>query len=294
MAHVRFQSVVVLALLAACGGGSNIEPPPPHATKLALTVQPPAQAQSGISLTPAPAVQLQDDQGAAVAQAGVPVTVAIASGGGSLTGSATVNTSAAGLATFSGLGIHGTVGSRTLAFTAPELTGATSGTIDLSAGAAAVITALAGDQQTAGPGTPVATAPSVAVTDGDNNPVASVAVGFQVTAGGGAVEPAAVNTDASGHASVTSWTLGPAPGPNTLTATVFGHPRSIGGLHGHRERRCGDDQRNDQPLHPAFVAGESNPSHDAQRSGPAKIPVTADADSFGAPRPGQRDPGRPS
>lgn len=226
MAHARLPSVVLLALLAGCGGGSNVEPPPPHATKLAVSVQPPTQAQSGISLAPPPAVQLQDDQGAAVGQAGVPVNVAIASGGGSLTGSTTVNTSAAGLATFTGLGIHGTVGSRSLVFTAPDLTAATSGTIDLSAGAAALIVAGAGNQQTAGAGSQVAIPPSVTITDGDNNPVAGVAVGFQVTAGGGAAEPSAVNTNSSGVAAVTSWTLGAAPGPNSLTATAAAIPGS--------------------------------------------------------------------
>jgi subtilisin family serine protease len=150
----------------------------------------------------------------------------MASGGGSLTGSTTVNTSAAGLATFTGLGIHGTVGSRSLVFTAPDLTAVTSGTIDLSAGAAALIAAGEGNQQTTGSGSPVAIPPSVTVTDGDNNPVAGVAVGFQVTAGGGAVEPTAVSTNNNGVAAVTSWTLGAAPGPNSLTATAAAIPGS--------------------------------------------------------------------
>ena len=226
MAHNRFPFLVLLALLANCGGGGNVEPPAPHATKLALSVQPPAQAQSGVNLAPPPGVQLQDDQGAAVAQAGVPVTVAIASGGGSLTGSTTVNTSAAGLATFTGLAIHGAVGSQSLIFSAADLTAVTSGTIELSAGAAGSITGTAGDQQTAGPGTPVAIAPSVTVTDGDHNPVAGIAVDFQVTAGGGTVDPSSVSTDANGVAAVAGWTLGPAPGPNSLTATTAAIPGS--------------------------------------------------------------------
>src|SRR5882672_11158422 len=98
--------VLLLALLLGCGGGS-VEPPPPRATKLALSVQPAAQAQSGVSLTVQPAVQLQDDQGVAVSQTGVPVSVVIASGGGSLTGTTIVNTSSNGRATFAGLAIRG-------------------------------------------------------------------------------------------------------------------------------------------------------------------------------------------
>jgi len=71
LAQLRFSSASA-RVLAACGGGSNIEPLPrmPQAGQLTVN-QPPAQAQSGISLRPVPAVQLQDDQGAAVAQAGV-------------------------------------------------------------------------------------------------------------------------------------------------------------------------------------------------------------------------------
>jgi subtilisin family serine protease len=214
-----------LALLVGCGGGDNVEPPP-RATKLAIAVQPASQAQSGVPISPPPAVQLQDDQGAAVAQAGAPVGVSIASGGGSLVGPTTVNTSSSGQATFTGLGIHGSVGPRSLVFTAPDLAAVTSATIDLSAGAAALIVAGEGNGQTAGPQGRVAIPPSVTITDGDNNPVAGIAVGFQVTAGGGVVEPSAVSTNSSGVATVTSWTLGAAPGPNTLTATAGAVPGS--------------------------------------------------------------------
>jgi subtilisin family serine protease len=220
--HLRF--ALLLALLAGCGG-DNAEPPPP-ATKLAIAVQPASQAQSGVPISPQPAVQLQDDQGAAVSQAGAPVSVTIASGGGSLLGPTTVNTSSSGLATFTGLGIHGSVGPRSLTFTAPELTAVTSSTIELSAGAAALIVAGEGNGQTAGSGSPVPVRPSVTITDGDNNPVAGIAVNFQVTAGGGAVEPSTVSSNSDGVAVVASWILGAASGPNTLTATTDAVPGS--------------------------------------------------------------------
>jgi subtilisin family serine protease len=158
-----------------------------------------------------------------VGQAGVPVSVSIASGGGSLTGATTVNTASNGRATFTGLGIHGTVGPRTLAFTSPDLTAVNSGTIDLSAGAAALIAARDGSQQTAAAGGAVAIRPSVIVTDADNNRVSGVPVTFQVASGGGTVDPATpVSTNADGIAAVTSWTLGPAQGANTLSATSSG------------------------------------------------------------------------
>ncbi|HEX8384538.1 MAG TPA: cadherin-like domain-containing protein, partial [Rubricoccaceae bacterium] len=63
------------------------------------------------------------------------VTDAIASGGGTLGGTATATTNASGTATFTDLAIAGTVGDRTLSFSAAGLTGATSDTISLTAGA---------------------------------------------------------------------------------------------------------------------------------------------------------------
>jgi hypothetical protein len=85
------------------------------------------------------------------------------------------------------------------------------------------ITLKAGDVQRAVPGTAVAIAPSVAVTDADANPVAGVPITFRVTAGGGSVTPAGpVNTDQQGTAAVSSWTLGPTAGDNRLSASGAG------------------------------------------------------------------------
>ena len=209
-----------LLLAAACGGGESTPPPNP-ATALALVAQPANQAQSGITLTAQPVVQLQDGQGASVAQAGVPVTVSIADGGGSLVGVTTVHTVADGRATFIGLALRGPIGPRTLTFASAGLSAVTAETIELTAGAAALIVAVDGDQQTAAVGATLATRPSVAVSDADNNRVSGVAVTFEVASGGGTVDPPTpVTTDANGVAAVVSWTLGTAPGANTLRATA--------------------------------------------------------------------------
>ncbi len=64
----------------------------------------------------------------------VTVTAAIGSGGPALGGTTTATTDGTGLATFTNLQITGTVGSRTLSFSATGLTGATSGAINLTAG----------------------------------------------------------------------------------------------------------------------------------------------------------------
>jgi subtilisin family serine protease len=114
-------------------------------------------------------------------------------------------------------------GSRTITFTSPNLAPVTSGTIALSAGAAATIAVDDGNGQNAATSSVVPVPPSVVVTDADNNPVPGVPVTFQVTAGGGMVDPTTpVNTNSDGIASVTSWTLGPAAGPNNLSASASG------------------------------------------------------------------------
>ncbi|HVM44018.1 MAG TPA: Ig-like domain-containing protein, partial [Gemmatimonadales bacterium] len=89
-------------------------------------------------------------------------------------------------------------------------------------GPAANVTKVAGDGQTATAGTAVAVAPTVKVTDASSNPVSGVAVTFAVATGGGIITGATPTTNASGLASVGSWTLGASAGANTLTATVSG------------------------------------------------------------------------
>lgn len=214
----RLWSFALIALAVGCGGGGT-EPPPPQAASLALIIQPSTQSRSRVNLAAQPVVQLQDDQGAAVSQEGVPITVSIANGGGSLSGTTTVSTASNGQATFVELAVGGAVGPRTLVFTSPNLTPVTSATIDLSAGTAAAVAANGGDGQSAGAGNALATAPSVVVRDADDNPVGSVPVTFEVTAGGGTVDPAtAIITDGDGVATVSSWTLGLTPGLNSLRA----------------------------------------------------------------------------
>jgi hypothetical protein len=77
-----------------------------------------------------------------------------------------------------------------------------------------------GDNQSVKAGDVVATRPSVKVVDANNRAVPNVAVTFAVASGGGTVTDATPSTDANGVATVGSWTLGFAAGPNTLRATL--------------------------------------------------------------------------
>jgi adhesin/invasin len=85
---------------------------------------------------------------------------------------------------------------------------------------AATVTGVAGGNQTAAAGTAVPIAPSVRVTDAFGNVVADVPVTFSVLSGGGQVTNGLRLTDSQGIATVGSWILGPAAGPNTLAARV--------------------------------------------------------------------------
>jgi hypothetical protein len=197
------------------------------ASQLSITTQPSATGASGSAFAEQPAIQLRDASNNVVSQAGVAVTAAIASGGGTLGGTLTATTNASGVATFTDLAITGTAGDRTLQFTAPGLTPVTSGTIAITAGSAAQIVIQAGNNQTATVGSAVSLAPSVIVRDANENPVSGVSVTFAVATGGGSVTGAVSTTNASGVATLGSWTLGNTAGENTLTATITGSDPAV-------------------------------------------------------------------
>jgi len=189
------------------------------ATQLAVTTQPSTSVQNTLVFGIQPVVQLRDVNGNNVSQAGVGVTVTIATGGGTLGGTATANTNGSGQAVFAGLSITGTVGGRTLSFTSLGLASATSGTVTITAGPATTLAKSAGDGQSAPVGTAVAVAPAVLITDVSGNPVNGTSVTFAMTSGGGSVTGASATTNSSGVATVGSWTLGAVAGSNTLSAT---------------------------------------------------------------------------
>lgn len=89
---------------------------------------------------------------------------------------------------------------------------------------AANITANSSVAFTALPGTPVTNLPSVLLSDTKGTPVAGAVVTFTVTSGGGTVTGATATSNASGVATVGSWTLGSAAGANTLSAQTGSLP----------------------------------------------------------------------
>jgi hypothetical protein len=218
--------VAVLLVLVSCADGSTPNSPAAGATKLFLTVAPSASAQNRAVFATQPVVQLQAANGRAVSQGGVPVTVTISVGAGTLDGPATVETAANGTATFANLSIRGSTGSRTLTFSAPGLSSATA-TVVTTAGVPTGLEVSAGDGQLEAELLAVPVAPAVKVVDADGNGVPGVLVTFAVTGGGGAVTGATAETNPQGIARVGQWTLGLA-GVNTLSASAAGVGTSVG------------------------------------------------------------------
>src|SRR5256712_3569955 len=76
--------------------------------------------------------------------------------------------------------------------------------------------------QSAPAGSAVSSPPAVTVHDASGNPVAGVTVTFTPAAGSGSVTGGTQTTNASGIATVGSWTLSTTAGTNTLTAAASG------------------------------------------------------------------------
>lgn len=91
-----------------------------------------------------------------------------------------------------------------------------------TAGPAAAMEVVQGDQQTAFVNAPVPINPIFRVVDADQLPVVAAAVQFEVIDGGGSASPlGSVSTDSEGRVYVQSWTMGPQPGENRLRAKLI-------------------------------------------------------------------------
>jgi len=153
--------------------------------------------------------------------AGVPITFAVVTGGGSVA-PLTAATDSLGVArTTATLGPA--AGANSFRASAAGIAAVTfAATASSAPGVPVVVTIVAGNGQSAAAGTAVSIAPRVRVLDGLGTRVGGVSVTFAVASGGGSVTGAATVTDTAGFAQVGSWTLGATAGSNTLTATVAG------------------------------------------------------------------------
>ena len=107
-------------LFSATGSGVTGTP-----ATVTIAVPPSAAVQNAAPFPTQPAIRVQDGSGNLLA--GVAVTVTIASGGGVLSGTTTVQTDASGVAAFSDLSLTGLVGVRLLRFAAGSVSAQSAG-----------------------------------------------------------------------------------------------------------------------------------------------------------------------
>jgi hypothetical protein len=167
-------------------------------------------------------IQLQDANSNAVSQSGVVVTAAIASGGGTLSGTTTATTNASGVATFTNLTITGS-GAQTLQFTAPNLTAVTSATITVTLPPVATKLAITTQPSaTATSGSPLGQQPMLQLQDINSSPVSQsgVVVTATIASGGGTLSgTTTATTNANGTATFSTLAI-TGSGAQTLVFTA--------------------------------------------------------------------------
>ena len=204
-------SIAAIALFAACAGDEATSSDPMPATL--IVVQGTNQAvQGGKELPNAIVLRVLTTDGKPVEK--VPIGFTVATGGGSVT-PGSVLTDANGEARTKWV----------LGPTAPdqslraEVAGIDPVTISATAIVPTEVVIAQGNNQSARVSTILPTSIVVRVVGVNNTPIIGVPVAFQVTAGAGVITPQSALTNSFGEVSV-KWTLGPAAGVNTVTASV--------------------------------------------------------------------------
>ena len=197
------------------------------ATGLMVLTQPSTSAQSNVPFAQQPVIQLRDDNNNPVAAAGVPITASIATGGGTLFGTATIATDAAGRAAFTNLRISGSAGARTLQFSSPGLALVLSNPITITAAPATKLGLTTQPSAAAPGGVAFAQQPVVQVQDADGNAVALPGVTVTATiesgpAGGTLGGTTGIVTSATGEAEFTNLSLTGPAGAYTLRFSARG------------------------------------------------------------------------
>ncbi|HEY8106918.1 MAG TPA: Ig-like domain-containing protein, partial [Gemmatimonadales bacterium] len=187
-------------------------------------------AQNGSAGAPVaipPAVKVTDTDGNPVA--GVGVTFAVASGGGTVNPTTPIATDANGVAAVTSWTLGAAAGANTLTATATG-TGITGNPATFTAtghvGAASKLGLAVPPSASAGNGVPLAVQPQIQIQDAAGNGVASanVAISVNISSGGGTLSggPTVVQTNAGGLATFTGLTITGATGPYTLLFTASG------------------------------------------------------------------------
>lgn len=203
-----------LLLVTACLGTDSVTGPPATLQVVAGAGQ---TAKVGTPLAVAPAVEVLDDHGNAIA--GTVVIFSVQAGSGTVSGG-TVTSGADGIATVGGWTLGTVIGEQTLVAQVQSLQIQTQIAATATSGSASGLTGIAPLKYAALTSTAISPLPTVQVTDSFGNPQSGTQVTFTVTQGGGTVTGATGVTGANGRVTVGSWTLGIAAGVNRLQASI--------------------------------------------------------------------------
>ncbi|HYV48395.1 MAG TPA: hemagglutinin, partial [Myxococcaceae bacterium] len=200
-----------------------------QATRVGFLTQP-STSTAGVSISPAVRVAIQDPVGTTVTTSTAPVTLAISTnpGGGTLSGTLTVN-AVAGIATFSNLSIDKVGTGYRLQATSPGLSSATSITFNINAAAANKLAFTTPTRSfTAGQCAGAASVITVQLQDAFGNAVAAGAGGLAITASSTSTGTVNWYTDATCTTSAGAGAFTIAAGTNTrdiyYTDTKAGTP----------------------------------------------------------------------
>ncbi len=197
----------------------TVDPSLPKATRLEQISGNKQTGLTGGALENPFVVKVLDQYEAALA--GTEVTFTVLTGGGTLS-TGTTTTGANGQAT-STLSLGAAPGTNTVKVSAAGV----SETVTFTAeGIPPTLTSVSGNNQMATTGTTVANPFVVEVRDGNDNPLAGVAVTFAVLTGGGTLSDTTSTTDANGQATSTL-ILGTAPGTNTVKVSAAGVSETV-------------------------------------------------------------------
>lgn len=204
-------SLTCVLTLDACHDASGPESIP---TSVELVTAATPNPAAGVALLTSPTFVVKDQNGKVMG--GVPVTVGVLDGGGTLTNPPTV--SANGPTSVGQWTLGRTIGANSLTITVANIPPVTV-TVTSLAGAVAKIIAKSPTELSGTVGQSVNPLPSVLVTDAFDNPASAAVIAVALT-GGGSISSPTVTTDAAGNAEIAGWTLGTMKGPNTLTMSA--------------------------------------------------------------------------
>ena len=162
-----------------------------------------------------PAVKAVDEKGQPIP--GATVTFTVTSGGGSVE-SAEAMSGKDGIATIGGWTLGPITGENVLTASAPRAERDFVFVAVGLVGPPAVMEKTDGDAQISTAGRPVSTMPQLRVTDLGGNAIKNGEVVLEVGSWGGSIDETSTRTSDEGTATITGWTLGAAPGENTLIA----------------------------------------------------------------------------